>query len=499
MRKAIFLKNAVQCTMATAMLVVLAGGCLAAGQTSSESGKARVHPGWEQVIVDPDPLAATIRRQIADISSLGGRRFVVAYIVEDQTDAPTRGRGDLRYARFDVDAGLKSPPIGAAARADWVRAATGGPLLQGTCPLVFTLADSGQRSGAAGAAQSRGDGSGDGSQVRSRTVLGIGNPNFVAFFSYGLRDGDVLHAKLMRNSWCGGTFMTTHHDVGTGEKPSVAVARHAGGIKLLVVYGRDNGLFGRFFDTAATAIGTEFELDRFPDGVVVNSTDIIWNVVAQRFIVGFILSGGFAEGCSLNNVRVTWEGVVEEPVRRGTCDLETGGHHTSVAYDNRPFANPNGIYSWWYEAEDGSKALRLMNANGDPTGFEADLVQTGVTYPVAARREKNQILFGMIGGSFVTASAVSPLTPGEKRTAGWTFDPDGSTRMFGLVAPENSWPVAVETLATDTVLLWRQCLSPNSCDAAAPWAITVFSHFRPDQRVLLRIRAPEKGASEKAP
>lgn len=117
MRKVIFLRNVMLCTMPMALLIVIGVG-LAAGQTSSASGEARIHPGWERVIVDSDPLAGTFRSQIADISMLGGRRFVVAYIVEDQTDDPFKGRGDLRYARFDVDAGFKSAPMGVAARAD---------------------------------------------------------------------------------------------------------------------------------------------------------------------------------------------------------------------------------------------------------------------------------------------------------------------------------------------------------------------------------------------
>ncbi|TKJ37024.1 MAG: hypothetical protein CEE38_08965 [Planctomycetes bacterium B3_Pla] len=482
MRKAIFLRNAVRCVMDTAMLVVLGVG-LAAGQSSLANGKAWIHPGWKQVVVDPEPLAGTIRRQIADISSLGGRRFVVAYIIEDRTDNRL-GRGDLRYARFDVDAGLKSSPIGVAARADWVRAATGGPLLQGTCSLEAVTAR----------------------LIQPEVRLEFGNPNYVTFFSYGLRDGDVLRAKLMRHNWCGGRFMTTHHDVGGGVKPSVAVGRHVGEIKLLVVYGRGNGLFGRFFDTAGTPIGTEFEVDTFPDGFDITSTDIIWNAVAQRFIVGFIRNGGLAGGCTVNNVRITWEGVVEEPVRRGFCDAETGGHHTAVAYDNRPSSNPDGVYAWWYEGypESGGlypvKALRLMDANGNPTGFEVDLVQSGLTFPVASRREKSeplQLQLGLIPGSYVTVSTVSPFTAGEKRMAGWTFDPDGSTRMIGLVTPEHSWQVAVETLETNTVVLWRQCVSDNEC-SLGPWAITVFSHFRPDQRIL-RIRVPEKDVNEKAP
>lgn len=482
MRKEIFPSNAVGPIIGMAMLVVF-GVCLVGGQSYSASEKARIHPDWEQVVVDPDPLAGTIRSQIADISSLGNRRFIVAYVVEDQIDT-IRGRGELRYARFDVDAGFKSAPIRVETMADWVRAATGGPLLQGTCSLEATTAR----------------------LIHPGMQLEYRNTNYVAFFSYGLQDGNVPRAKLMRHSWCGGRFMTTYHDIGTGEKPSVAVGRYADRIKLLVVYGRDNGLYCRFFDTAGTAIGTEFEVDKFPVGFNVNSTDIIWNAVAQRFIVGFIRSGGEAGGCTVNNVRITWEGLVEEPIERGICDPHTGGHHTGVACDNRPFSNPNGVYAWWYEGNresDGSpnKALRLMDANGNPTGIEVDLPASGITFPVAARREKIEpfkVQYGLIPGSYITVSTVSPFTPGEKRMAGWTFDPDGSMRMIGLVTPEHAWQVAVETLETDTVLLWRQCDSDISCSMMAPWAITVFSHFRPNPQVLMK-RVSEKVVKEKTP
>ena len=447
MQKAISLKSAIQHSLVVVIFIVLS-----VGLATAQSPPAWVLSGWNKVEVDPDPLVGTFRRQIADISSLGGRRFVAAYIVEDNADGSTE-TGELRYARFDVATGFSSVPIRGAGRADWVRAVTGGPLLQGACTPEVLAAHLHQ------------------------SEVAWGNPNYVTFFSYGFTSGDERRVGLVRYAWCGGRAMATHHDVGDGEVPSIAAGQSAGETKLLVAYGKENGLFGRFFDSAGTALGTEFGIAAFPAGFGVRSTDIIWNSVSQRFIVGFVRSGGIKLGCTVHNVRLTWEGNAEVPVMRGDCDADVGGHHTSVAYDSRALANPDGVYAWWYQGGSAQKALRLMDAYGNPTGIEADLLQNSWTQPVAARREKSNfhMTFGLVEGSYVTASGISSMK-------GWTFSRGGSSQTFGFVAPDANI-VAVEALDTISVFLFRdvaKCLAdaPPLCDLGTPWAISVVSHFR---------------------
>jgi len=414
---------------------------------------AWIQPGWDSVIFDA-PLAHTIRRQIADISSLGKRRFIVAYIVQNPTDT-SQARGELRYVYYDVETGFKSEPVATGVQANWVRAATSSPIQQGTCgPIVAAKL------------------------IESLVDYEFGIPQYVTFFSYGLQQNGVSRAKLMRNSWCGDDFLTTHHDVGDGVNPSVGVATFAGETKILVVFGHGNMLVGRFFDSAGMPKGTEFEIATFPEGFSVTNTDIVWNKATNHFIIGFTQNAGLDGGCTVKNVLVTWEGAANEPVTRGRCDPETGGHHTSVAIDNRIATNADGRYAWWHETNPGGgpiKVIELMNSDGEPSGFSANLELSALTTPVAARRESNHSLFGLISGSYVTASTVSPSTPGEKRMAGWSISRNGATQIIGLIAPMDSQAIAVETLETETVLLWRPLLGGSF---AYPARITVFSHFQ---------------------
>ncbi len=443
------------------------------------AGNVTVTSDWGHVTVDSTPLLDNRRQQVVDVASGGSRRFTVAYITSRSTStiapvgtlpfepAVPEDMGDLHFAHFDVDSGLKTPSetVVDLKAAGWVRAATGGPVKgRNICPFEVQLFG-----------------------LNLQVPL-LRNSEFITFFAYGgLTDRFEFEAGLLRVRWCSGRAnMTKILVADNGIRPSVAIGRRDDETKLLFVYGKENQIFGLFLDLEGERIGVPILLATFPEEQSVRSTDVIWNTVGDHFIVGYMqhekspVDSVTSDLCSVRNVRVNWDGVADEPRLHGACDSRQGGHHTSVDYDDRLDVNPNGVYAWWYQGIDDGKGVRMMDASGEPTGNRVDLTQIAWTYPVTARREEKPpwpfgFVLSQLSGSYILAARESPFSGPEQRMSAWTFKADGNLHPFGLLeaTPQGADPVAIEALVNESVSVWRTTTKDESGDR---WGLTVFPH-----------------------
>jgi len=442
---------------------------------------ATVSSDWGRVTVDAQPLLGNRRQQVADVANGGSRRFALAYITSSETaaspldddsvalhDAPPpedfEELGPLKLAHFDVGSGLRSPPLTiAGVDAGWVRAATGGPTRRRNCPLVVSFF---------------------GADLDLRLRVGL---EFTTFFAYGgVIDQTTREAGLLRVRWCNGRAEMKRVPLAfDGSRPSIAIGRRADETKLLFVYGEQNRILGRFVDVDGESTGPPFILATFPEEQSVRSTDAIWNTVGDHFIVGYMqhesgVDSVSVDHCAVRNIRVNWDGSIDEPLLHGACDPQRGGHHTSVDCDNRAHANPDGVYAWWYQGIDGPKGIRMMDAGGEPIGTPVNLAQGAWTQPVTARREEKRpwpfnLVFGRPSGSYNVAARESPGSGPEQRMSAWTFDTDGDLRKFGLLETtlHKSDPVAIEALENESVSVWRTATDDGR---SGPWGVTVFPH-----------------------
>ncbi len=323
-------------------------------------------PAWSPWIEEPldSEVEQDYRAPDVDIAPLGDGRFVLSYYDSDNW---------LRYRVFDADTDYATEPqpltfSHSYGRNSWIRAMTGGP--------VQERPDPGQIYGGG-------------------PVPLYGMVNFFAVES----NNDIF---LMRHEYDDRFRVSSHLVAGTsgttvfqqGGRPSVAWAEPPGLVfmdpgRALTVWGNQEALMGRFMDLDGDAIGDAFTIVDLDDDLgnytlpFVFSTDVIWNPVSERFIVGLVARDN-AQHCEFWNLRLTYDGALDDiapPSLHGYCghNVEAGGvdgHHTSVAYT----PNAAGQYAWWYIDESptggvGTKGVRLMDAWGEPVLDGGDKVE----------------------------------------------------------------------------------------------------------------------------
>ncbi len=439
---------------------------------------AATWPGWDDVEVRR-PLKSDYRAQVVDVAPLGEHRFVLSYYDEYNW---------LWYETFDADTGYSAGPRWLTwsrnfGRNDWIRAMTGGPVLEQSGGFVMV----------------------------GQTPSTAGMVNFFAIES----NDDIF---LIRHEYDTRFRVSAHQVAGTsgsrimdtGGRPSVAWAKPPGAFNLfgnpgkaLTVWGDESKLRGRFSDINGRPIGSSFvilDLERDLDPYTfpfVFSTDVIWNPVSQSFIVGVVVRDN-AQHCEFWNVRVTYDGASDNsaahptPRRHGFCghnnDSGTDGHHTSVAYT----PNYQGEYGWWYidaSAADGTsgtgdKGVRLMDAYGEPRvdsdGNKIELIQpisttNPYTDPVAGLPSapwwgQAEFVFPQVVGSIPKRMVIKGLDTGS--------DSFSTAADVDPVTPSNMPQVRALAALDDTtsVIVWtacpnRSCVVPGSLLPGQPMPI----------------------------
>jgi hypothetical protein len=179
----------------------------------------------------------------------------------------------------------------------------------------------------------------------------------------------------------------------------------------------------------------------------------------------------------VNNVRISWDSDVAEPVQHGRCDVGSGGHHTSVAYDNRGGSNPDGIYAWWFERGDNlGKGIWLMDADGLPTNQRADINSNAITQPVAPIREPAGLAdLDAIDAAYVSTASNTQGGPSGVRLEGYAFGANGSSTWIDDVIDIDSFAVAIGTMQGESVVVWR-CDIFSTCNPVPGWGITLIQH-----------------------
>lgn len=221
--------------------------------------------------------------------------------------------------------------------------------------------------------------------------------------------------------------------------------------------------WGQFVNSTG-ATGTAFLIlaPNLIAGQYLATPDLHYNT--ERFVLGFGIGGQpfTNQPCNYFNMLLAGDGtVVRAPQQWGTtCDNQANGpHHTSVAFDPDPSANPNGHYVWWYMGTVGGdgKGVYTFDSQGQPVTANVLSNGSAFTYPVTA-------LPGHPAGQSYATLAKTLLSPSYYRYTRRVSTPWGADDQQGA---SDVFPVAMRGTATTTVSLFQTFAAPTR------WWITV--------------------------
>jgi hypothetical protein len=313
---------------------------------------------WRDV---PGTLKEDPRSQMADFVDVTPDDFVLGHIARD---------GCVQYTRYSGD-GRRERLGGGVCGGQWIRA--------NTAPAL-----------------ARPDGCGPGRPLLANLFVEQAQEDKITmrFFSHC---GDAWRppSALALND---------------GGRPAIATKGTLAAGKALIVYGRQDQLWGRFVSFSgegsggpATVLGDPVMLQQLSARAVVFSTDLIYNAHSDRFIVGYVERVPFVL-CRIKNLLVPADAPAPaaegDPTEFGECDWDTGGHHTSAAY------NPldDGTYVWWRQDMVKLKHLFVHDARGKLTGLAPHNTNLGGngtpwTVPVSIGRDPSLRYLAVAGWS----------------------------------------------------------------------------------------------------
>ncbi len=368
-------------------------------------------------------LYSAPRRVVVDLASLGARRFAAIWLRSVKQD-PT-SLIEVRWQYFDAATQAIGPAGGALSVGYWVRANSGNHV---TPPFANVYCN------------------------------GL-PPASLRFTNWLVHDTDTASIRLVKVQYCNGWRTALSFTVGQGTMPAVAWQGFESGTGL-VVWVSGSNLKGRFFDFSGNLLGSEFTIDSAA-GVTPNfrSTDVIYNDVAGKFIVGYVVKEQLVY-CGTYNRGVALDGTVDALANSaGACDSDVGGHETYVAYRS----NPQGYYTWSYDYGDTlGKAVYLHGSDGARiAGHEIPAGTDGVLAPVTDRKMQGTPAAYFAALEF--SSTVTSIKVLDDATLSWSDLESHTSR---------STVEAVESISPGTVIV--ETLTPRFLPPGTDWFIKVF-------------------------
>lgn len=318
----------------------------------------------------------TYRRPLVAVTAQGPSRFVVATV--EPIDSAASGNfssvgGTLVLHEYDLATGFKGSPITISNNyVGFVRGSMNPPINANCAPVIKLIKTANILNGHTK------DSGGVKKSLKFKTNSISGNKGYVNYLTFDEKgdfrvNGDVKLIKLL--SCPGQRTKVSTIVVGKGKKPSVAIGKTIDGEeRILVTYGSngpDKKLMGQFYTSAAVPVGPPFTIYDYRlrfNGWDTLNTDIIWNPVSKRFIVGFTterINPFFA--CTVLNIAVDIDGATSNAIEHGGCSLFKNDNHTWVDIDRNPTTNPDGYYAWYFVDGD-DRNIHLMDNLGQPTG-----------------------------------------------------------------------------------------------------------------------------------